>query len=503
MEDVLGKYFGKYQIVEPLGEGGMATVYKAFDASLERYVAIKVIRSANQVDPNFLARFQREARALAKLDHPYILKVLDYGEQDGIPYLVMPFVSGGTLKQYIRKKVPYGNAIDLILPVAEALAYAHKQKIIHRDIKPANILFTESGEPTLSDFGIAKIIDASDDTQLTMAGVGIGTPDYMAPEQWSGAADERTDIYALGIVLYELITGRCPFHADTPAAILLKQVNDPLPRPRSFSPDLPEGVEGLLLKALAKDPTLRFQHMTDFIAAMHRLRRFDSQTGNQTMVSSPGGAATQLLPRDPADYAAPQSDEVEKPKAGTKKYLPWILGAGGVLAVACIVIIVLTGVWQLGKFGTKTDTPTQESALAARTATKSNLQSEGTETQTAPEVSVTNTPNATPTVSMITEIENFPEDVPVYIPNNGDLVTSTADEYSNYSYSSSDDRAVIQQFFADTMEQNGWELMNTTEMAAQNMTMYVFSKDPRVVMVYVVGTDQELTMIQIMIPVEQ
>lgn len=502
MDDVQGKFFGKYQIVEPLGEGGMATVYKAFDASLERYVAIKVIRSANQVDPNFLARFQREARALAKLDHPYILKVLDYGEQDGIPYLVMPFVSGGTLKQYIRKKVPYGDAIDLILPIAEALAYAHQQKIIHRDIKPANILFTASGEPTLSDFGIAKIIDASDDTQLTMAGVGIGTPDYMAPEQWSGAADERTDIYALGIVLYELITGRCPFHADTPAAILLKQVNEPLPRPRNFSPDLPEGVEGLLLKALAKDPTLRFQHMTDFIAAMHRLRRFDNQKGKQTMVSEPGGAATQLSPRDLADYAEPQSEEIEKPKAGTKKYLPWILGAGGVLVVACVVIIVLTGVWQLGKLGNKTDSPSEEAALVEQTATKPNLQSKETETQSTAVRIATNTPNVTPTLSMITEIDNFPVDVPIYIPNNGDLVTSTADEYSNYSYSSNDDLTVIRQFFADTMEQNGWELMNTTEMAAQNMTMYVFSKDPRVVMVYVIGSDQDLTMIQIMIPVE-
>jgi serine/threonine protein kinase len=231
MDGNIGKFLGKYQIVEPLGEGGMATVYKAYDAALERYVAVKIIRSINQVDPNFLARFQREAKALAKLDHPYILKVLDYGEENGIPYLVMPYVARGTLKQVARSRIGYRKAIELLIPIGEALSYAHRQKIIHRDIKPANILFGESGEPVLSDFGIAKMIDAGDETQLTSAGVGVGTPDYMAPEQWNGVADERTDVYALGIVLYELVTGRCPYHADTPAAILLKQVQDPLPRP--------------------------------------------------------------------------------------------------------------------------------------------------------------------------------------------------------------------------------------------------------------------------------
>lgn len=268
MDQMIGRSLGKYQIVEPLGEGGMASVYKAFDPSLERYVAIKIIRAMNQIDSDFLIRFKREARALAKLDHPYILKVLDYGEENDLPYLVMPYVAHGTLKQYINKRIGYEKAIEIILPIAEALSYAHNRKIIHRDIKPANILFGESEEPILSDFGIAKMLDAGEQTQLTGTGLGIGTPAYMAPEQWNGIADERTDIYALGIVLYELITGRCPFQADTPAAILIKQVQDPLPRPTKFIPDLPENVEALLFKALAKEPALRFQSMQEFIHGM-------------------------------------------------------------------------------------------------------------------------------------------------------------------------------------------------------------------------------------------
>jgi serine/threonine protein kinase len=164
----------------------MAAVFKAYDSSLERYVAIKVIRTEIFMDQEFLKRFQREARALAQLDHPYILKVLDYGEQDGMPYLVMPFAPGGTLKERMVSPWPYQEAARLLAPIARALECAHQQLIIHRDVKPANILFTPSGSPILSDFGIAKMLDIGESMQLTGTGMGIGTPDYMAPEQWLG-----------------------------------------------------------------------------------------------------------------------------------------------------------------------------------------------------------------------------------------------------------------------------------------------------------------------------
>ena len=339
MDEMIGKSLGKYQIIEPLGEGGMATVYKAYDPSLERYVAIKIIRTINQIDPDFLVRFQREARALARLDHPYILKVLDYGEENGVPYLVMPFVSHGTLKKYTRGRIPYERAIGILLPVADALSYAHKRKIIHRDIKPANILFGESGEPILSDFGIAKMLDAGEQTQLTGTGLGIGTPAYMAPEQWNGIADERTDIYALGIVLYELITGRCPFQAETPAAILIKQIQDPLPRPKNFAPDLPDNVEALIFKALAKDPALRFQTMQAFMQAMNAVL----QGKTASFIVPPNGledaAATRASQKPAIGEAVPTL--MEKVPGSKPKWLPWAIGGGGILAVGCMILIIV------------------------------------------------------------------------------------------------------------------------------------------------------------------
>ena len=168
MDNMAGKDLGRYHVIEPLGKGGMASVYKAFDSTLERNVAIKIIRSDAIVGDDqaqFLARFQREARALAQLDHPYILKVLDYGEQAGIPYLVMPFVEGGTLKEKMGHPMPYREAAALLAPIARALEYAHQLKIIHRDVKPANILISRSGTPILSDFGIAKMLGSRETTQ--------------------------------------------------------------------------------------------------------------------------------------------------------------------------------------------------------------------------------------------------------------------------------------------------------------------------------------------------
>jgi serine/threonine protein kinase len=203
MTDFTGQTIGRYHIIEALGEGGMATVYKAFDTRLERNVAIKVIRTdlfGTTVLNRMLKRFEREAKVLAKLSHPNIVKVLDYGEHDGAPYLVMEYLPGGTLKQKLAgRQISWQDAIRLLMPVARALAHAHASGIIHRDIKPSNILITQTGEPMLSDFGIAKILENETTTELTTSGAGIGTPDYMAPEQGMGQADERADVYALGI----------------------------------------------------------------------------------------------------------------------------------------------------------------------------------------------------------------------------------------------------------------------------------------------------------------
>lgn len=270
----VGQYIGRYHILEQLGQGGMATVYKAYDTRLERDVALKVLRVeqfAPAVLERILRRFEREAKALAKLTHPNIVPIIDYGEHEGVPYLVMPFLSGGTLKAYLQKRDRLGweEAVRLLLPIASALSFAHQHHILHRDVKPSNILLTEDGQPLLTDFGVAKILEAEEGQTLTGTGVGIGTPEYMSPEQGLGkGVGPQADVYSLGVVLYEMITGRKPYTADTPMAVVLKHVSEALPRPRMYVPELPEGVERVLLKALAKQPEDRYASMEAFAEAL-------------------------------------------------------------------------------------------------------------------------------------------------------------------------------------------------------------------------------------------
>ena len=278
MSDLSGQSLGRYHILEQLGEGGMATVYKAYDTRLERPVAVKVILPMREHSEKFLKRFEREAKSLAGLSHPNIVKVLDYGEHEGLPYIVMEYVPGGMLKEKLGKPMGWKEAAKLLAPVARALAYAHSQKMVHRDVKPANILLTQSGEPMLSDFGVAKMLKEEKPLELTGtgtgAGVGVGTPEYMAPEQGMGKeVDGRTDVYSLGIVFYELVTGRKPFRADTALAVLYKQMTEPLPHPKQYVSELPDGVVGVMLKALAKDPKDRYQDAGDFADALERLAR--------------------------------------------------------------------------------------------------------------------------------------------------------------------------------------------------------------------------------------
>lgn len=274
--DLIGKPLGRYHILEQLGRGGMATVYKALDTTLDRHVAVKVIR--REAFPpekleHMLHRFKREARALARLSHPNIVKVLDSEEEKGIPYLVMAYLPGGTLKQKMQgKPMHWQKAAQLLLPICKALSYAHKEGIIHRDIKPSNILISESDEPMLTDFGIAKIISGDESTvDLTSTGVGIGTPEYMAPEQGAGQANERVDIYGLGVIYYQMVTGRLPYQADTPMAVLLKKNTEPLPSPSQFVQNLSEDVERVLIKALQRDPKHRYQSVGDFLSALENI----------------------------------------------------------------------------------------------------------------------------------------------------------------------------------------------------------------------------------------
>ena len=277
MQDFAGQSIGRYHIIEPLGEGGMAVVYKAYDTHLECEVAVKVIRTENLPQSGVeraLKRFEREAKAVARLNHPNIVKVTDYGEEDGKPYLVMPFLPGGTLKQLIRERgqIPWQEAARILIPIAEALAYAHEEKVIHRDIKPSNILLTRSGQPMLTDFGVAKIIEDEATQDLTGTSATVGTPEYMAPEQiTSKTVDARADLYSLGVVFYEMVTGRKPFEADTPMAVLVKHASEPLPRPSQYNKNLPLNIENILIKALTKKPEDRYQSADEIRKALQKL----------------------------------------------------------------------------------------------------------------------------------------------------------------------------------------------------------------------------------------
>jgi serine/threonine protein kinase len=247
----------------------MATVYKAYQPSLDRYVAVKVLPTYLAHDPNFAARFRREARAIAKLEHPHVLRVYDSGQEGELSYIVMRYVEGGTVKNILGRPLALDRVVDIIAQVGEALDYAHQQGIIHRDVKPANVLMDRGRWALLADFGLAKM--AASSVQITKTGVGVGTPAYMSPEQAQGKpVDARSDIYSLGIVLFEMLTGRVPFEADTPLAILIKHLTAPLPLPREVNPDIPEPVERVILKAVAKAPEDRFQRVSEMVEALRR-----------------------------------------------------------------------------------------------------------------------------------------------------------------------------------------------------------------------------------------
>jgi tRNA A-37 threonylcarbamoyl transferase component Bud32 len=261
-----GVTLGPYRIIEQVGLGGMATVYKAYQPSMDRYVALKVLPQHYAKDPEFVERFLREARTIARLEHPNILPVYDFGEENGVTYLAMRYLEGGTLKDVLALgRLSMADAAEILTQIGSALDYAHRQGVAHRDVKPTNIMVDSEGWAYLTDFGIAKVLEGT--SELTAG--AIGTPAYMAPEQSLGQAiDARTDIYSLGIILYEIVTGRVPYEAETPVAVALAHIHRPLPLPREINPAVPEPIERVILKALAKDPDDRFDSAGEFAEAL-------------------------------------------------------------------------------------------------------------------------------------------------------------------------------------------------------------------------------------------
>ncbi|NGQ93818.1 Stk1 family PASTA domain-containing Ser/Thr kinase [Brevibacillus sp. SYP-B805] len=257
---------GRYQLEERIGGGGMAIVYKAKDLLLHRPVAVKVLRPQFGTDEDFVNRFRREAQAVASLSHPNVVSVYDVGQDEDTHYMVMEYIEGPTLKDVINQigALPVEEAVRIAVQVCDALDHAHQNKIIHRDIKPHNILIGKNGRVKVTDFGIARAVTAA---TITHTNSVMGSVHYFSPEQARGGVTaEKSDIYSLGIVLYEMVTGQLPFSGDSPITVALKHLQDPLTDPRQINPSIPQSVENIILKALAKDPFLRYASARDMLS---------------------------------------------------------------------------------------------------------------------------------------------------------------------------------------------------------------------------------------------
>ncbi|MGD2145886.1 MAG: protein kinase [Anaerolineae bacterium] len=350
--DLEGKRLGQYQVIEELGRGGMAIVYKAFQPSLNRYVAIKVLPQQFTFDNQFVQRFLREARSAAALHHPNIVTIHDVCHQDGHYFIVMEFVEGATLDQVVAEsgRMPLPRIQRIVSQVVDALQHAHQRGLIHRDIKPTNIMVDpqRNDHVTLMDFGLVR---AAEDSGLTKTGTIVGTPEYMSPEQAEGGEiDRRTDIYSLGVVLFKMLTGRVPFSKSTPHAVLIAHMTQEPPSISSISPGPPAPVEAVVRKALAKDREKRYSQVGDLgrdlaIAASGQM---------------PPGLGRPTPPPAPASAAVQPTVVTQKPAAKARGK-GWIWAVGGVAALllvgACVVAALALDLLPFSASAAPTSTP--------------------------------------------------------------------------------------------------------------------------------------------------
>lgn len=332
MDKVIAR-FGRYKVVEEIGRGAMGVVYKARDPKIDRWVALKTIRSSDGLSPTtrqeFLQRFYREAQTAGKLSHPAIVTIYDVGEEGEIPFIAMEYVDGRTLEDLLLEKGRLGwqEGILIVCQVAEALTYAHAHGIVHRDIKPANILLTREGRVKVTDFGIAKVAAS----QLTLDRPFLGTPSYMAPEQILGnPVDGRTDLFALGVVLYQLLTGVKPFSGEDITTICYKIVHED-PRPLiTFPLDLPPGLDRFLAKALAKDPEGRFQTAREFAEALREAPTLTAGLSEETTLAC-----------DPEATLVRDLPKVTSPPRRPPWFLLWSLAAAGIGLLILLGLLLL------------------------------------------------------------------------------------------------------------------------------------------------------------------
>ena len=343
-----GRKLGRYVLSRKIGAGGMAEVWEAFDEGLHRSVAVKVVRDEIAGEAEFRERFIREARLAAQLEHPRILPIYDFGTEGGVTYLVMPLLPGGSLKERISGPMPADEAIEALAAIAAALDHAHGRGVLHRDVKPSNVLVDTSGSLLLADFGLAKNTAVS--SELTMAGMVVGTPAYMAPEQAVGRpVDARADQYALGIVAFELLTGRTPFRSESPFAILDKHLREAPPPPSSFVPDLSPEVDVVLAKALAKQPQERFgtcrqmvEALADALGASMPMRPSTAiraaRPSDQTWVAD---SAATLPPTTPRPTPRPAHLTLSAPQTAVTALRRAPSGPSSNAVVAAIVVVAL------------------------------------------------------------------------------------------------------------------------------------------------------------------
>ena len=374
MSDTLtGTTIGKYKILEKLGRGGMAEVYKGYQENLDRYVAIKLMHAFLVAEQDFLQRFQREAKAMAAMKHPNIVGIYDfdlYGENTY--YLVMEYISGGTLKEKLEalakdnERLPLAEAVRIAREVADALAYAHRRNMIHRDIKPANIMMDEETDRAiLTDFGIVKMIGAQS-MAYTATGALIGTPAYMSPEQALGqSGDERADIYSMGVLLFQMVTGQLPFQADTPLAVVMKHVNDPTPMPVSFNPNIPESLQIIILKAMSKIPEDRFQTAAELATALRTVDLTGARATAQPTAVSPTHIADHDTPvaaqTVPAQTAATPATDTGTAAIAPKKRSPW-------LYVGMVALLAAIAAGAFFSLGGRNNAPTPTAPAVADTS---------------------------------------------------------------------------------------------------------------------------------------
>ena len=362
-----GDHIGAYQIVAPMGQGGMATVYKAYHPRLNRFVAIKMIHPAYLGDETFLTRFEREAQIVAALEHPNIVPVYDFSEHEGEPYLVMKLIEGSTLKAVLHDDaIPVDDILTIMEPIAHALDYAHSRGVFHRDIKPSNIILDRQMTPYLTDFGLARLSISGATTLST--DMMIGTPYYMSPEQAAGrgAVDHRADLYSLGVVFYELFVGQVPFSEGTPYAIISDHIASDLPLPHDLNPDVPLEVEITLLRALSKDPDDRYQSAATLFDAVRDAVAASEQQITRLSAGRQSAAislAQSIKPATTTHEGKPTPVAATTPPASPQRGSRWI--AEMALIVIGIVVIIALAAFALTRQPDQTEPTVPTLAILA------------------------------------------------------------------------------------------------------------------------------------------